>query len=222
MYAQPKGICANPGQYPARGMVDRGIGIKLAYAVPTPAVNGPGQSVSTNCSQRGLNMLKKLLPSLIVLCAGFAAAPVQASDFIWSDTYLNYRYLWADKQPGAIKEDTIENAINLSHADGWKYGQNFFSFDLEEYSRNDPNNVAFGPNPSSKSSGSGEFYGLFRSTFSGNKIFATKAFSFSPIIKDIGLEIGGDWCTQNDANLRRTKSCRSSVRSFPGCAQGIL
>jgi hypothetical protein len=143
-------------------------------------------------------MLKKLLPSLLALCAGMAVAPVQASDFLWSDTYLNYRYLWQDKQPGTPK-DVHESAVNLSHADAWAYGSNFFSLDVEQFTRQDATNVAgnFNSNGAGKSTGSGEFYGLFRSTFSGNKIFATKAFGFGPI-KDTGLEIGADWCTQND------------------------
>lgn len=141
-------------------------------------------------------MLKKVLPSLLVMAFGLAAAPVQASDFQWSDTYLNYRYLWQDKQPGTFK-DVHENAVNLSHADGWAYGQNFFSLDVEQFTHQDPSNAASGQY-TSNSTGSGEFYGLFRSTFSGNKIFATKAFSFGPI-KDVGLEVGADWCTQNDA-----------------------
>lgn len=143
-------------------------------------------------------MLKKLLPSLLALCAGMAAAPVQASDFQWSDTYLNYRYLWQDQQPhqGGGHNDTQEHALNVSHSDGWTYGQNFVSLEIEEFSHQDPNNAAGGTGKNS--TGSGEFYGLFRSTFSGNKIFDTKAFAFGPV-KDVGLEIGGDWCTQNDA-----------------------
>jgi len=138
-------------------------------------------------------MLKKLLPSLLALCAGMAAAPVQASDFQWTDTYLSYRYLYQDVQPGTFKH-VRESAVNLSHADGWDYGSNFFSLDVEQFSHQDPSNsLSGGPN----STGSGEFYGLFRSTFSGNKISNTNSFSFGPI-KDIGLEIGADWCTQND------------------------
>ncbi len=140
-------------------------------------------------------MLKKVLPSLLALCAGMAVTPVQASDFLWSDTYLSYRFLWQDKQPGSPK-NTKENAVNLSHADAWAYGSNFFSLDVEQFSHQDPSNSASGAT-SPNSTGSGEFYGLFRSTFSGNKIFATKAFAFGPI-KDVGLEIGADWCTQND------------------------
>ncbi|MDR3439775.1 hypothetical protein [Telmatospirillum sp.] len=140
-------------------------------------------------------MLKKILPSLVALCAGMSVAPAFAGDFLWSDTYLNYRYLWQDKQPGTAK-DVREHAINLSHADAWDYGQNFFSLDVEQFSHQDPSNSVTG-NFNSKSTGSGEFYGLFRSTFSGNKIFATKAFAFGPI-KDVGLEVGADWCTQND------------------------
>jgi hypothetical protein len=140
-------------------------------------------------------MLKKMIPPLLALAAGMAVAPAQASDFLWSDTYLNYRFLWQDKQPGSPK-DTKENAVNLTHADEWAYGSNVVSLDIEQFSHQDPSNAASGTT-STGSTGSGEFYGLFRSTFSGNKIFTTQAFSFGPI-KDIGLDVGADWCTQND------------------------
>jgi len=141
-------------------------------------------------------MLKKVLPSLLAICAGLAALPAQASDFQWSDTYLSYRYLWQDKQPGTFK-DVHESAVNLSHADGWTYGSNFFSLDVEQFSHQDPSNDVSGNPGGPNSTGSGEFYGLFRSTLSGNKIFATKGFSFGPV-SDVGLEFGADWCTQND------------------------
>jgi hypothetical protein len=143
-------------------------------------------------------MSKKVLPALIVMGVGLTAAPVHASDFLWTDTYLSYRYLWQDVQPGTYR-DVQENAVNLSHADGWKYGQNFFSLDVEQFTHQDPTNIAgtFGQ-PGPQSTGSGEFYGLFRSTFSGNKIFDTKSFAFGPV-GDVGLEVGADWCAQNDA-----------------------
>lgn len=145
-------------------------------------------------------MLKKLLPSLVALCAGMAAAPAHASDFIWTDTYLSYRYLWQSKDPGTFK-DVHENAVNLSHADEWDYGANFFSLDVEQFTRQDATNWAGATNSQnggSRSTGSGEFYGLFRSSLSGDKVFDTKAFSFGPI-KDVSMEVGADWCTQNDA-----------------------
>jgi hypothetical protein len=151
-------------------------------------------------------MLKKVLPSLIALYAGFTVSPAHASDFQWSDTYLNYRYLWQSKDPGTYK-DVHENALNLTHADGWDYGDNFFSLDVEQFTRQDATNVvgaADVQNGASKSTGSGEFYGLFRSSLSGNKVFATKSFSFGPI-KDVSMEIGADWCTQNDAYASNKK-----------------
>lgn len=143
-------------------------------------------------------MLKKLLPSLLAISAGMAALPAHASDFLWTDTYLSYRYLWQDKQPGTYK-DVHENAVNLSHADEWDYGANFFSLDVEQFTRQDAANVAgsYTTGGSTKSTGSAEFYGLFRSSLSGNKVFATKAFAFGPI-KDVSMEVGADWCTQND------------------------
>lgn len=132
------------------------------------------------------------LGAAAVLAVSVQAVPAQAEIF-FQDTYVSYRHLFSDKQPGyagAVKED----ALNISYANGWTYGSNFASLDLENFGHQDPANAAFGQK---KLGDSFEFYGLYRTTFSGNKITGGKDFSFGPIA-DIGLELGADVDTQDD------------------------
>jgi nucleoside-specific outer membrane channel protein Tsx len=126
-----------------------------------------------------------------LIAAGSAATPARAEIF-FSDTYLSYRHLFQDKQPG-YAGNVQEDALNISYANGWTYGSNFASLDLENFSDQDPANSVTGHGVSD----SFEFYGLVRSTVSGNKVTGSKTFSFGPIA-DIGLEFGADVDTQDD------------------------
>ena len=110
----------------------------------------------------------------------------------YQDTYVSIRGLWQDKQPG-YAGNVQEIAGNISYANGWTYGSNFVSLDLEDFSKPDYANSVTGH----ATSNSFEFYGVFRTVLSGNKITGSHMFSFGPI-RDIGLEIGGDIDTQDD------------------------
>ncbi|HQT66157.1 MAG: hypothetical protein B7Z78_01080 [Rhodospirillales bacterium 20-60-12] len=141
-------------------------------------------------------MQKYALAALAGCAIMFTCAQARASSIQYQDIYISYRTLWQDQQPGTNNgHPTTENALNFSYANGWTYGSNFASFDLEQFGKGDPSNNALGAN---SDTGSAEFYGLVRSTLSGNKITGTKDFAFGPIA-DIGLRIGGDYDTQNDA-----------------------
>jgi nucleoside-specific outer membrane channel protein Tsx len=112
----------------------------------------------------------------------------------YQDTYLNIRGLYADKQPG-YRGNVQEVAGNISYANGWTYGSNFVSLDFEDFgAKGDPANCVF---CSKADSNSFELYSVFRTTLSGNKIFGGNMFAFGPI-RDIGLELGLDFDTQND------------------------
>jgi len=129
----------------------------------------------------------------VVATSGFAA-PASAEIF-WSDTYVSVRNLWQDKQPGYAGA-VNEFAGNVSYANSWTYGSNFASFDLENFGHQDPANIVGYPGQKATSD-SFEFYGLYRTVLSGNKISGTNNFSFGPI-SDIGFEMGFDLCTQDD------------------------
>jgi hypothetical protein len=136
------------------------------------------------------------IAALAVLGLGvFGAAKANASSIEFQDFYLSYRYIPNNEAPG-YAGSTPEEAINLSYANAWTYGSNFFSLDAEQFSLGDPSNTALTSGHSNI--GSSEFYGVFRTTLSGDKIFNTKAFTFGPIA-DIGFQLGGDYDVQNDA-----------------------
>jgi nucleoside-specific outer membrane channel protein Tsx len=113
----------------------------------------------------------------------------------YQDFYLSYRYVPNNTQPGDDNGHAIPaNEVNLSYVNGWTYGANFFSLDFEQFSKGDPSvSIANQPNL-----GSSEFYGVFRTTLSGNKIFGGNKFAFGPVA-DTGLRLGGDYDVQNDA-----------------------
>src|SRR6266567_455443 len=119
---------------------------------------------------------------LAALAASTALAGPASAEIFWSDTYLSVRHLWQDKQPG-YAGNVAETAGNIAYANGWTYGSNFASLDLENFGHQDPANSAFGKGKSD----SFEFYGVFRTVLSGNKISGTKNFAFGPF-SDVGLE----------------------------------
>ncbi len=130
----------------------------------------------------------------VLMVTAAVAAPRSgfAQSIQFQDTYLSIRYLPQDKQPG-YGRNVNEIAGNISYANAWTYGSNFVSLDLENFDHRDPANSV----TNHATNDSLEFYGVFRTVLSGNKISGTNNFSFGPI-RDIGLEIGGDIDTQDD------------------------
>lgn len=139
-----------------------------------------------------MNKARAGLAAVLAAATASVAAGAAHAEIFFSDTYVSYRHLFQDKQPGYAGNIT-EDALNISYANGWTYGSNFASLDLENFGHQDPANSVVGP----AQNDSFEFYGLFRTTLSGNKISKTKDFSFGPIA-DIGLEAGFDLDTQDD------------------------
>lgn len=136
------------------------------------------------------------------VCAAAAAVAITsviarpaAAEIYFSDTYLSIRNLWQDKQPG-YAGNVDELAGNISYANGWTYGSNFVSLDIEQFGHQDPANI-IGYKGQHANANSLELYSVFRTVFSGNKISGTKNFAFGPIA-DIGFELGLDLDTQDD------------------------
>ncbi len=137
--------------------------------------------------------LKALTALLALTAVALAPRPSKAIGIEFQDTYLSIRYLPEDEQPG-YRKNINEVAGNISYANGWTYGSNFVSLDLENFSaRGDPANAVVGK----ANSDSFELYSVFRTTLSGNKIFGGNKFAFGPI-RDVGLEFGLDIDTQDD------------------------
>jgi hypothetical protein len=113
----------------------------------------------------------------------------QAHAFIWSDTLISTEWGPSYKEPGIVGPIN-KNIISFTHADGYKYGTNFFNIDALKSDGHDPEANGTG--------GAMEFYAVYRHTLSMNAVSGTKAFTFGPIA-DIGLEFGFDVNTKNTA-----------------------
>jgi hypothetical protein len=113
----------------------------------------------------------------------------QAHAFIWSDTLISYSFLPSAKEPGIVGP-IQKNVVSFTHADGYKYGTNFFNIDALKSDNHDPANG--GPTDD----GAMEFYAVYRHTLSGNAVTGTKAFTVGPIA-DVGLEFGFDVNSKN-------------------------
>ncbi len=140
-----------------------------------------------------MNQVKALSALLVLAPLALMPSRSYAVGIEFQDTYLSIRYLPENKQPG-YAGNTPEVAGNISYVNGWTYGSNFVSLDLEDFAaKGDPANSVTGH----ADSNSFELYSVFRTVLSGNKIFGGNMFSFGPI-RDIGFEMGADFDTQND------------------------
>ncbi|MGC9270264.1 hypothetical protein [Acidiphilium sp.] len=141
--------------------------------------------------------MNRISACLVLALIAFGVPGIAQADppgIEWQNIYLSYRYVGANKQPGNANGANVpENAVNISYSNGWTYGSNFASFDFEQFGQGDPS-----VNVTGRSTlGSAEFYGVFRTTLSGNKISGTHDFAFGPVA-DVGLRLGGDYDVQND------------------------
>jgi hypothetical protein len=143
-------------------------------------------------------MLSKTLRLLAVLAAALGASGARALD--WSDNA--FRYWWGpDFTEPANPSHVGKNVISFTHADGYKWGGNFLNIDLL-YSKASSGDVVHGLN-SVPSAGAAEFYVVYRHALSLNKITGSTAFSFSPLIRDVNIELGGDFNSKNNAFASR-------------------
>lgn len=137
--------------------------------------------------------------------APLAPVEVPTSFFLFSDTQVSYRYQFPAAEPGVsirradgsfVTRDIPKSIYNISHADAWAYGTNFFTLDILTSGSQDPAGTA---NPVFQTFGYGatEAYGLYRGTLSLNALTGTKAFAVPGIIKDISLAYGFDANSKN-------------------------
>lgn len=136
------------------------------------------------------------------------AAPVKApSFFLFSDTQVSYRYQFPAAEPGVqiLKangrfetRDIPKSIYNISHADAWAYGTNFFTLDILKSSSQDPGGTTNVPGGFALYDyGATEAYGLYRGTLSLNALTGTKAFALPGIVKDVSLAFGFDANAKN-------------------------
>lgn len=128
----------------------------------------------------------------LALAAGLAlTVSVEAHAFDFSATSIGYWYGWQFKEPGTDNgKDILQHNVYLSHADGYEYGTNFFNLNFTKWGPGNPAN--------NSNTGASEFYGVYRTTVSGNKVTNSTMFSWGPI-KDVGLDAGFDLDSENTA-----------------------
>lgn len=110
-----------------------------------------------------------------ILIDAIIATPVQSDIFDWANTELHYQYGNIDTPEFAGGGDEFTHIFTIQHADGWKYGDNFFFVDFLNDSKDDNFNDS-------------DYYGELYSYFSFSKIFG-RSFKFGPI-SDFGLVAG--------------------------------
>ncbi|PSJ37490.1 hypothetical protein C7I36_15340 [Zobellella taiwanensis] len=131
----------------------------------------------------------KRIFTLSTLALAVCAAP-SLSAATWSDTYIGYRYGTQFTEPGN-KKDVEKHILQLTHASGYSYGQNFFNLDILQSDENDP---AKGDAPG-EGDGATEAYLSYRHQLHLGKVFDTNL-SFGPV-KEVALTAGFDLNTKN-------------------------
>ena len=134
-----------------------------------------------------------------ILLAGALAigAPI-AHAFEWSDTSIGWRYGTKFGEP-FIAQDIKKNILSLTHADGWKYGDNFLNVDALFSDKNDPEDCTNGVCTGTAR----EIYVVYRGTFSLGRMTSTD-FQYGAI-KDLGVTLGFDVNRKDDAGYNSRK-----------------
>jgi len=143
--------------------------------------------------------MKKSRIHTAVLTALLLAGSGAASAADWSDTSLSYRYGNDFHEPFVLNADgsaknISKNIYTFQHADGYKYGSNFFNIDLLQSSSADP---------AVNGGGAQEAYVVYRNIFDLAKITG-KDMKFGAV-RDIGITAGFDWNTKNDVGYSSKK-----------------
>lgn len=124
-----------------------------------------------------------------VACAtllAFGASFAHASD--WSDTSISYRYGKKFGEP-ANSTPIAKNIVSFTHANGYKYGSNFFNLDVLKSDANDP--------AKDSNDGAQELYLVYNHQLSLAKTTGVKL-AAGPL-SDVALFTGFDLSSKNNA-----------------------
>lgn len=125
------------------------------------------------------------LKALTLASAAILAVPC-AHAATWSDTSIGYRYGANFSEPNN-PNDVHKNILQLTHASGYSYGQNFLNLDVLKSNIKDPADGG--------STGATEFYLTYRHQFHLGKIL-DKNLAFGPV-KEVGVTAGFDLNSKN-------------------------
>lgn len=132
--------------------------------------------------------LRNATRMLSLAAVGLSALATSAQAQIFQDNMIGYRYGTQFKEPGVAGGADIEKSIvSYTHVSGDKWGGNFFNLDVLFSDGRDPS-VAVNV-------GAQELYGLYRRTFSYNKVTGAKG--GYGLIADFGLQLGADFNAKN-------------------------
>jgi hypothetical protein len=141
-------------------------------------------------------LVKTTLRLLTVLALGLAASSARALQ--WDDNAIRYWWGPAFSEPGN-PNNVPKHIVSFTHVDGYKWGGNFLNIDLLYSNDKDPvQGLA-----TVKSAGAAEFYVVYRHTLSLNKVTGSKAFQLGSIVRDVGIELGADVNSKNNAFASR-------------------
>lgn len=113
----------------------------------------------------------------------------------FSDNSVSYRYGWAFREPGVTNSahangiDIPKHILTLTHVDGGTMWSNFINVDALFSTSRDPAN--------NSDAGAIEVYGIYRGDLSLNEATRSRTFSYGNILRDVTLQIGGDFNTKN-------------------------
>jgi hypothetical protein len=143
-------------------------------------------------------LLKRTLLLLAVFTIALAASPARAVQ--WDDNALRYWWGPAFSEP-ANPNNVPKNILSFTHVDGYKWGGNCLNIDLL-YSNSGKGDPVRGQNEVT-SAGAAEVYIVYRHNLSLNKITGSKAFEVGGVLRDVGIELGADLNTKNNAFAAR-------------------
>lgn len=140
-----------------------------------------------------MTITSKTALALLALPLLAAAGAAQAAD--WSDTSLGIRYGTTFSEPydnnaDGSRKDIKKAIVSLTHADGYKYGSNFFNVDFLVSDHNDPGDGVPG------NTGAQEVYLVYRHLLDIGKVMGSDI-KFGPV-RGVGLTAGFDLNTKND------------------------
>ncbi|CAN5863880.1 hypothetical protein BH11PSE8_BH11PSE8_05050 [soil metagenome] len=140
-----------------------------------------------------MTITSKSARALLAIPLLAASGATQAAD--WSDTSLGIRYGTTFSEPydnntDGSRKDIKKAIVSLTHADGYKYGSNFFKVDFLFSDHNDPGDGVPG------NTGAQEVYLVYRHLLDIGKVMGSDI-KFGPV-RGVGLTAGFDLNTKND------------------------
>jgi hypothetical protein len=144
------------------------------------------------------HQIRRALPGMWAgaIMASVLAIPQAHAQFTYSDTSMSYE--WGPKytDPGSASHfDKMQ--LFFTHADGYKYGENFFNVDVLFSNNKDPSGDTVVGTPTDSPNGSTEIFIVDRHDISMNAVTGTEMFKYGDIVRDLRFEFGANIGTQD-------------------------